>query len=184
MSAKDPEITKEEQELLQILDEELALPPLPLDFVSNVLARLEIPSDAPLIEDDTELAISAPSSDTLEELFQRGLDALKRRDFKYAVKQFFLAADQGHMLSQCLICTLIRMERGYTEAVEGLRLAAGLNDIYKRGLLDMPKDYDEVEKLFHLCCKWFAMKYGYPLPASSENLLMDLLYLCDYKHRA
>src|SRR5437868_10986261 len=100
MYSEESELTKEEQGWLHLLDEELALPPLPPDFVSNVLALLGIPSDAPSIEDDTEAATAAPASDTPEELYQRGREAVEDGNYILALEQFRLAAEQGHAGAQ------------------------------------------------------------------------------------
>src|SRR5688572_9641165 len=65
----EPELTEEERELLRLLDDEdLGIPPLPSDFINNMLARLGIPFDVPLSERPPEPESTDP--ETPEELLQ------------------------------------------------------------------------------------------------------------------
>jgi len=70
-------LTKKEQQLLYLLDDELALPPLPPDFVSNVLARLGIPSDTPSAETLSPETRKAEAEETAKLIFHVGKTPLK-----------------------------------------------------------------------------------------------------------
>jgi hypothetical protein len=124
----EPLSAEEEQELLELLDEELALPPLPPDFERNVLARLGIPAAAPAIEDDTEPATSTPSSDTPEEHCQIGIEAADDGNYTFAEKHFRWAAEQGNAEAQINLGMLYYHGLGvaidYVEAATWFRKAA------------------------------------------------------------
>jgi hypothetical protein len=81
MYSEESELTKEERGWLHLLDEELALPPLPPDFISNVLVLLGMPSLPSLLEEATEPAMADSSSETHEEFLQRLRDLPKKRNY-------------------------------------------------------------------------------------------------------
>jgi hypothetical protein len=70
-------LTKKEQQLLHLLDEELALPPLPEDFVSNVLKLLGLPSDILSNEPPTPEAKKAEAEETAKLIFSVGKTPIK-----------------------------------------------------------------------------------------------------------
>jgi hypothetical protein len=172
MYSKKSELTKKEQGWLHLLDEELVLPPLPPDFISNVLALLGIPSDAPSIEDDTEPATATPSSDTPEELYQYVLEAeeiyqrvleartkeynkLVKETDKLLIEDFRRAAVKGDANAQFVLGTMyadgLGVPQDYKTAAKWLRMAAlqghiksssKLSTMYADGL-GVPQDSNE-----------------------------------------
>jgi Sel1 repeat len=107
-----------------------------------------------------ELAQSAgsgPSSSSIAEANQKGLEALERQDFASAMQWFRMSADQGDANAQFLVGTMYQRGRGVpedaTQAVHWYRLAAEQGQVKAQFFLGwayivamgVPKDYAQAE---------------------------------------
>ena len=183
MSAKEPGITKEEQELLESIDEDLALPPLPPDFISNVLGLLGIPSS--VVEETHEPTNPTPYSEMLEEFYQRGREARAHGNYTLAVGLFRVAAEQGHADAQYSLGQMyfhgVEVRRNDEEAVKWFHLAAEqehgraldrLGFMYYEGL-GVAKDRILAEKWYSLAAEQSKRRFDEKIRGGNRDADSD-----------